>query len=281
MAIAWRDQPPHQGHTLVARVSAATRARLAGVMAYLAQPRWWVEILLIWGIYSAYSRVRNIGGKDVDRAFGNGRSIAQIEQHLHIAFEPALNRWVHVNGWVADLSALHYHTLHWWITIGVFVWLFWRRRESYRRASLVLALTTLIALAGFFLIPTAPPRMYPGYVDIMAQTASWGWWEGSGSPGPESVTNQFAAMPSLHCGWAIWCGVMIAMYARRTWVRVLGVLYPISTAFVVIGTANHYALDVIAIVAVIAVSMAIVYMPWRQAADAVARRSAVSGRSVA
>lgn len=143
---------------------------------YFSQPRWWVEVLLIWGIYEAYSRVRNTGGKQVDLPFSNGDAIQRFEHVLGIGFERSLNQWVHENWLVADLSALAYHTLHWWVTIGVVVWLFWRRKDVYRRATLVLIFTTLMALAGFFLLPTAPPRMFPGYTDIMAQTSSWGWW---------------------------------------------------------------------------------------------------------
>lgn len=252
----------------------------SAVGRFLARPRWWLEILLVLGVYQAYSRVRNAGGHDVGKAFADGRSIAGVEEWLHIDIERRLNGWVHRTEPVADISALEYHTLHWWVTIGVVVWLFWRRRDEYRKASLVLALTTLLALAGFYLMPTAPPRMFPGYVDIMAQTASWGWWEASGSPGPQSVTNEFAAMPSLHCGWAIWCGLMIVLYARRTWVRVLGAIYPPMIAFVVIGTANHYVLDVVAIIAVIAVAMIVVHAPWKSLWQSAARRtSAVAGQA--
>lgn len=249
---------------------------LTRVRGYLSQPRWWLEIALIWVIYQTYSFVRNLGGKDSAPAFANGTAIEDLEKRLFIGIEQPVNHWVNENRWIADLSALHYHTLHWWVTIGVAVWLYWTNRPGYRRASLVLALTTLIALAGFYLIPTAPPRMYGGYHDVMAQTATWGWWETSGSPGPESMTNQFAAMPSLHCGWAIWAGLMIVLYARRPWVRVLGAVYPFTTFFVVVGTANHYILDIVAVAGVIAVAMVIVYAPWRQAAGAVLRRPASS-----
>jgi len=247
-------------------VAAGLRERIsvlaARLVRYLSRPHWWIEILLVWSIYQAYSYVRNLGGKETAPAMLNGEHILDIEKALHIDVELTLNRWLHDNPWLENLAALHYHTLHWWVTIGVAVWLYCTNRPGYRRASLVLALTTIIALVGFYLIPTAPPRMFDGYLDTMSYTSSWGWWGISGSPGPESITNEVAAMPSLHCGWAIWAGMMIALYARRRWLRVLGILYPMTTVFVVMATANHYLLDVVAIMVVLAVAMAVVYAPW-------------------
>ena len=105
-------------------------------------------------------------------------------------------------------------------------------------------------LVGYLLLPTAPPRMLvqSGLRDTLADTQSWGWWGGEGSVprGLGALTNQFAAMPSLHVGWAIWCGVLIAVYARSRWVRMLGVAYPITTTLVVMATGNHYLLDAVA-----------------------------------
>ena len=60
----------------------------------------------------------------------------------------------------------------------------------------------------------------------MSQTSTWGWWPASGSPGSDAISNQFAAMPSLHCAWAVWCGIVLFALVRRTWVRVVAVVYP-------------------------------------------------------
>ena len=238
--------------------------RFDAVVRYFSQPRWWLEIVLIWALYQGYSRIRNVGGKDVDRAFANGHSIMSVERFFHIEIEPAINHWVHRNEWVANATAFYYQAFHWYATVAVFLWLlFFHRRDGYRRGSLVLVITTLGALIGFYLVPAAPPRMYGGYVDIMAQTASWGWWSASGTPGPQSLTNEFAAMPSLHCGWALWCGTMIVLYARYRWVKVIGALYPVATAFVVVATANHYILDALVIYVIFAAAMLVVYRPWR------------------
>ncbi|VFA90041.1 Uncharacterised protein [Gordonia paraffinivorans] len=218
-----------------------------------------MEIAIVLGVYSAYSAVRNAGGKDVAPAFEHGSEIMRLEAFLRIDIEQRVNQWVAGDDLLSAVSALEYHTLHWWVTIGVAVWLYVRHQTEYRKASLLLAATTLLALVGFYTYPTAPPRMYDGFVDVMSVTSSWGWWEESGSPGPQSMTNEFAAMPSLHCGWAIWSGLMIFLIAKKPLVRALGVIYPLVTSFVVVGTANHYILDIVAVAGIIALAAVVIY----------------------
>jgi hypothetical protein len=87
--------------------------------------------------------------------------------------------------------------------------------------------------------------MLPGFVDTMTRYGNDGWW-GSAASAPKglgSFTNQFAAMPSLHVGWAIWCGWTVARLARRAWVRRLAAAYPVVVVLVVLSTANLYVLD--------------------------------------
>ena len=87
-------------------------------------------------------------------------------------------------------------------------------------------------------------------------------------------------MPSLHCAWATWCGIMLFIFARRTWVRVLGVLYPLTTYFVVMGTGNHYLLDVIAGIATLAGGALVAFglrYAWRSYLGYALRRSGPAG----
>jgi hypothetical protein len=104
----------------------------------------------------------------------------------------------------------------------------------------VLLITTLVALVGFTLLPLAPPRMLHGYVDTVVTFHTWGSFA---SPSVAKASNEFAAMPSLHIGWSMWCAFTIVSLARRRWVRVIGAVYPFATLFVILGTANHYVLD--------------------------------------
>lgn len=225
-----------------------------------ARPLWWVEILILAVLYGVYSLVRNSVGDVVARAYANGREILAVEDAWGLALERGLNDWVHRTDVVAGAVALHYATLHFLVTSAVLAWLFLRRPTRYRAASGVLMVTTALALIGFYWLPTAPPRLLAdeGFVDVMSQTSAWGWWPASGSPGSDAISNQFAAMPSLHSAWAAWCGIVLVLLVRRTWVRVVALVYPFSTFFVVLGSGNHYLLDVLAGVLVLCVGAAVV-----------------------
>ena len=226
------------------------------------RPLWWVEVLLLAVLYGVYSLVRNSVGDVVAHAYANGREILAVEDAWGLALERGLNDWVYSTDLVAGAVALHYATLHFLVTPAVLAWLFLRRPTRYRAASGVLMITTALALVGFYRLPTAPPRLLSdeGFVDVMSQTSTWGWWPASGSPGSDAISNQFAAMPSLHCAWASWCGIVLVLLVRRTWVRVMALVYPFSTFFVVLGSGNHYLLDVLAGVVVLCLGAAVVHL---------------------
>jgi hypothetical protein len=150
-------------------------------------------------------------------------------------------------------------------------------------------ISTLIGLIGFTLMPTAPPRLLSsghGFIDTMAQYGSYGWWgtDASAPRGLGGLTNQYAAMPSLHVGWALWCGIMLWRYGRSPLVRALGVIYPLGTALVVMGTGNHYLLDAVAGAFVMSVGYALTRPALRLVDDARIRlgrrRSSGSGSVV-
>ncbi|MDT0276520.1 phosphatase PAP2 family protein [Blastococcus goldschmidtiae] len=234
----------------------------SALLRSFSRPVWWVEVLLLAVLYGVYSLVRNSVGDVVGRAYANGRDILALEDGWALALERGLNDWVHRTDVVAGAVALHYATLHFLVTPAVLTWLFLRRPSRYRAASGVLMITTALALIGFYWLPTAPPRLLgdEGFVDVMSQTSSWGWWPASGTPGSDAISNQFAAMPSLHCAWAAWCGVVLLLLVRRTWVRVVALAYPFSTFFVVMGSGNHYLLDVVAGVVVLCLGAVVVHL---------------------
>jgi hypothetical protein len=231
---------------------------------------WWFEIVLLYGLYKVYSYVRNgVSWEARSTAYDTGASILRFEDAWGLSWERWLNDWVSGSDVLSAGVALYYQSFHFWLTPIVLVWLYKRRRAAYRVASTVWMATTCLALVGFYLLPTAPPRLMAGegFVDVMRNTSSWGWWSTSGSPGPDMVSNQFAAMPSLHCAWAAWCGIVVFVLVRRTWVRVLAVLYPLGTFFVVMATANHYLLDIVAGVALLAAVGGVVLLGARQIRD--------------
>src|SRR5690242_14508203 len=210
---------------------------------------WWRELLLIGFLYGAYELSRGASDVDVSAAFANGHEILRIEQLWHLDPERVLNNALHHFTFLAVIASYFYSVMHYLVTPAVLVWLYRSHRGQYGRARTALAISTGLGLVGYVFVPTAPPRMLEGGLrDILADTQAYGWWGNDGSvpKGWGGLTNQFAAMPSLHVGWAIWCGAAIALYARRRWVRALGVAYPVMTTLVVMATGNHYLLDAVA-----------------------------------
>jgi membrane-associated phospholipid phosphatase len=139
--------------------------------------------------------------------------------------------------------------------------LWFTHRDGYRAARRALVGATLVALTCYLLVPTAPPRLVGGYHDLLAATADIGWWSTSASAprGLGGLTNQLAAMPSMHAGWAVWSALALHAYARSRSVRTLGWLHAVATAVVVVGTGNHWSLDVVAGAALVALFWALVH----------------------
>ncbi|MFG2618177.1 phosphatase PAP2 family protein [Streptomyces sp. NPDC048507] len=243
--------------------------------------RWWAELLLLGLLYGAYSGGRLLARGDADLAVDHGLAILRVEELLRIDFERPLNRLFSGTGVLGIPADFAYASLHYLITPAVLVWLYRRRPAHYRSARTWLVASTLLALAGFALLPTCPPRLLDasyGFTDTMARYSAYGWWGGEASAprGLGALTNQYAAMPSLHVGWALWCGLLVWRCARRPLVRALGLAYPALTAVVVMGTANHYFLDAVAGAAVMGAGLLIargLAARWPGGGSVAARRS--------
>ncbi|WP_405672013.1 phosphatase PAP2 family protein [Streptomyces sp. NBC_01530] len=246
--------------------------------------RWWTELPLILLVYACYSAGRLLARGDTDGAVSHGLSILRIEKVLHINAEHPLNRLFTHEAWLGVPADFWYASLHYLVTPALLIWLFRSRAVHYRAARTWLMTSTFIGLIGFTLLPTCPPRLLSaghGFVDTMAQYSSYGWWGGEASAprGLGGMTNQYAAMPSLHVGWALWCGVMLWRYGRTPATKVAAVAYPLLTTIVVMGTANHYFLDAVAGAAVMGVGLVLTPYVMRGADRVRARISFGSGRS--
>ncbi|HEX2315718.1 MAG TPA: phosphatase PAP2 family protein [Thermomonospora sp.] len=214
-----------------------------------SRPRWWAELLLIAICYTAYSMVRNLVPTDHAAAVARAYEILKAEDVLRLDIEYELNRLFTEQSWLGVTANYYYATLHFAITIGVLVWLYVWHPGRYSTYRWMLFATTLTALIGFWFYPLAPPRMLPGFTDTVIVFNTWGLYDSSPVA---TVSNQYAAMPSLHTAWSLWCAVAILAVTRRTWVRVLAVAYPTVTVVVIMGTANHFILDAVGGVAVLA-----------------------------
>lgn len=203
-------------------------------------PRWWQEVAFILCSYWLYSIVRNGVPTRTIFAMDHAADVLAVERALGLDVERPINQWVAGVDWLAVASNYFYAIAHFTVTIGVLVWMYRRHPLSYRVMRTPLYVANLVALLGYWLYPLAPPRMLEGYVDTIVVFETWGSWA---SADVAAASNQFAAMPSMHFGWALWCGVVIFQLARRPWVRALGVAYPVTVLFVIVGTANHFWLD--------------------------------------
>jgi hypothetical protein len=230
--------------TAASASAAAAAVRLRGFWTRPASR----EFGLLAAVYVLYASARRITAGGAPEAIGNARDVLRLEGAVGLAPERWLNHAVSSRPFLAIPADYAYATLHYVVTTVVLVWLWRAHPSSYAPARTTLVAATVLGLVGFVTVPLAPPRILPGFIDTMGRYGSDGWW-GSAASAPKglgSLTNQFAAMPSLHVGWAIWCGWVVARNARRAWVRSLAIAYPVVIVLVVLSTANHYLVDALA-----------------------------------
>ncbi|WP_193553412.1 bifunctional glycosyltransferase 87/phosphatase PAP2 family protein [Streptomyces orinoci] len=233
----------------------------------LNRPNLLLELMLIRVGYFVYSYIRGSAPDERSVAEHHGRQILGIEKFLHVDVEHGFNHFVAGVDWLTDGMNYYYGTFHFLVPLSLLGFLYLRRPATYRWARTALALATLLALIGFWAYPLAPPRLMPGHGFIDTANGP----QDLDNPDYGALTelsNQYAAMPSLHIGWSLWCGVVIAMVAPKPWMKALGMLYPLLTFTVIVGTANHYVLDALGGATVVACGFAIQYAltgPGRQA----------------
>jgi hypothetical protein len=215
------------------------------------------ELGIIALLYVFYSAARTFADANIAKALTRATDLERIEHSLHLPGEQWLNRLVTVHGWLGLVADYWYASLHYLVTAGVLLWLYRRGRHVYVPARRALTIATLVALAFYLTMPTAPPRMMSGFTDVMALHANSGWWgaDASAPKGLGGLTNELAAFPSMHAGWALWVAIALWRATRSRIVRTLGVLYALGTGIVVIATANHWLVDVV-------IGQAIVILAW-------------------
>lgn len=197
-------------------------------------------------LYVAYSGTRLLADDDRSAAYRRAARIFSIERWLHVDFEHSLNRFFVQHDTIALLGCYYYSTAHYLVTLATLIWLYWQGRAAYIPARRVLVVATLLALGLYLLMPTAPPRFLPGFTDVLALHAHQGWWgqDASAPRGMGNLTNQLAAFPSLHAGWSLWVAIMVHKISRHRWLRALAWANAVATVLVILGTANHWVLDV-------------------------------------
>jgi hypothetical protein len=217
-------------------------------------PSLWREVLLVLVFYGAYTLTRLIlNPAGTGSAFAHAGDILSLERSFGIDVELGLNKALVATPGLARAASLFYATAHFVVTLCVLVWLYRRRPAQYRWLRTALMAATAVALFGFWLYPLAPPRFVGlGFVDPVTALHSVGLYSAHGSA---ALTNQFAAMPSMHAGWALWCGFAVFRLAKSHWARAAGAFYPVATVLVILATANHYVLDAVAGIAIIVIAL--------------------------
>jgi hypothetical protein len=208
--------------------------------------------LLLWGlddvarfrVGAAYAGLRNaVVVNSISNTIGG--------QSAHI-----MNDWTVDHANAALASAWYYIVFQGAVTAIVGIVLIWRRVPTFRLHRNALIAITLSGLVAFWMYPVAPPRMLPGYHDVIAIAV----------PSFTSVveTNgaaQFASLPSLHVAWALWVAIAACTVVRRPLLRAAVWLYPVATVTDVLATANHYLLDVVTAPGLLLLGYAIALIP--------------------
>ena len=222
--------------------------------------KWWLEAGMTLGFYFVYSEIRNqfgsaLGDSVRRRSYENALDIIGIEKAMGLYHEEWTQQQFLDWDWFIVFWNVFYGSFHFIVTIFVMVYLFLRFSTRYIFMRSMLAVTTASALIGFALYPLMPPRLLsncasqygacvPGhnYVDTLVDPG--GLWSFE-SETMEAISNQYAAMPSLHVAWAVWCTIGLYPVLKRRTTRAVIAGYPLLTLFSIVVTANHYWIDAI------------------------------------
>jgi hypothetical protein len=233
------------------------------------------EVALILVLFLAYKAGRLLVVGDVREASANGHRVWDTERWLHLPSEQLVQGWLLQSHDLTRLANEFYAWVHFPATAAFLVWVWVWRPAFYLGARRSLAAVTALALVIHTVFPLAPPRLVPslGLVDTAALVGPAVY----GNPRTDTLTNQLAAMPSLHIGWALVVAVVLIRASRSRW-RWLWALHPAATTIVVVATANHYWADGFAAGILAAGAVALVMLPADRATH-LARAAAARARA--
>jgi membrane-associated phospholipid phosphatase len=215
-------------------------------------PRGWRDFGLqigIWfGFYFTYLAVRHLTDRDPTKAVVNGLRVISFEQrYTHHLFELSVERVADSSRFLLTASAWTYWNSEFTVIGLTLLWVYLRRHDAFIRFRNTILLANVVGLLGFWLMPTAPPWMFPdkGFVDGVNHSSAL----------LQTFGNSYAAMPSLHAADALIVAWFMVSTSRTIWAKALWALWPVWVWFCVIATANHYVLDVLAGIAVAIASL--------------------------
>lgn len=231
-----------------------TRLRVRG----WAFPGWWalgMQAILVAAAALCYFGVRGLTRSSAGPAWENGRAIVSFERGILLDREVWLQERVIGHDWIVDAMNAVYMYGHWPVIAATLAWLFVRRPDRYLLLRNAMFASGAVGLVIFALLPVMPPRL--GVLEI-ADTVTQRT-DAYRTLQPPGLTNQYAAMPSLHLGWNLLVGVILWRSSRNPVVRTFAVAMPAAMGFAVVATGNHYVLDVPAGAAVALVGLVIAH----------------------
>ena len=210
--------------------------------------RFWHELAYIAVFYFVYSLIRDIhGSKPVSKAlaFRHAKQIIGLERWLHVFFEHRIQVWfLSWHGFIEFWDDF-YGSAHFIMAIVALIFLFRWQPQRYPFWRNTLAACTALALIGFAFYPLLPPRLLPEHYHFVDTLKSiGGLWNFDSGP-VNAVSNQYAAMPSMHTAWSMWAALVFLPVLKHWWSKALMLLYPAATVFCIVVTGNHYVLDAV------------------------------------
>jgi hypothetical protein len=217
-----------------------------------------LEVALLFSLLTLYRLGRYLGRNNIDEAFDHARDVLRWERYVGLANEERLQDVLLEHLPLIKVLNRYYAMVHFPATVAFISLVYVKTPDLYRRIRFVFVSVTGVALATQILYPLAPPRMMAGFVDTIARYGPAIY----SRPGVASVANQYAAMPSLHVGWALIVAYGMWQMTRAPW-RWIGVAHAVITSFAVVVTANHYWAD--GLVALVMVVAAVRFVDRRRA----------------
>ncbi len=197
------------------------------------------QLSLFAAAYGAYSLIRGIVAGSGARPFTDATRIIDLERSLHVFVEPALQAWAESHHPLITAAVLVYLNAHLTVSAGALVYIYLRRNASFYFVRNMAMVAMALALLGYLLYPTAPPRLMPawGFSDPVAALVA------HGTAG--TLVNVYAAVPSMHVCFAVMVGGSMARLVEHAWAKALWLLYPLLIASVVLITGNHFLTDIV------------------------------------
>lgn len=210
-------------------------------------PHGWLDVLrqvlLFAAAYFAYRLVRGLAEGHANAAFAHARELIGIERTLHLFVEPSVQTWASGSHLVMGAASWLYVNAQGPVTIAALLYLYVRHNSRFYFVRNMFMVAMAIALVGYVVFPTAPPRFMPewGFIDTVEHFTPVSVSHTSASM--SALFNPYAAVPSMHVAFALMIGWPLARLARHAAVRVAWIVYPFVMVFVIVVTANHFIVD--------------------------------------